>query len=548
MFVLGLNGGLGHDPSVCLMRDHEILFMAEEERYTRQKHARHQAPIHATAAALQHAGITMNDVDYIAASWMLNPTNQGALEGLLKSKSFLGLRVPKIVQSEHHLAHAMSAYFSSGYDDAAILVVDGSDAEGFSTSIYKASGYHVEKIQSFPVHDSLGHFYDAATRYLGMKNGNEGKTMGLACYGEVIDPIEPLEITEDGYQVNLSNLFPDDNDDFGTIKMWFAWFEHQFGASPYTRPEFNHNASQFHYEINFTQHQKNVAASVQRALERVLLNLAKQALHKSGSRNLVLSGGVALNCSANGFLLAQGIADSIYLMPASHDAGTALGSAQYCYQLYHPNPQKFQPLRSAALGSRFTNDDVAATLKRYNIKAKRCDDIAATTAKSLAEDKVVGWFQGAMEVGPRALGQRSILANPSRQGMLDHVNHIKGRETWRPLAPSMQREHAADYLEIADFEPFMLNARQVKQEMRNEIAAVTHVDNSCRPQMVDKQTHGRYWHMLEHLKGYTGHPVTMNTSFNLRGQPIVCTPTEAIQTFYSSGLDCLALEDFLLEK
>ncbi|MEG3641566.1 carbamoyltransferase family protein [Magnetococcus sp. PR-3] len=548
MYILGLNGGLRHDASVCLMQDNEVIFMAEEERFIYKKHATSEVPTKATLAALNHAGITMDDVDHISLGWEITDDTLDIIEPLLSHRLLAPKSLPSISMVDHHMAHAASAYYSSGMDEATIVVIDGSGEHGQATSLYHGKGGQLKLLDALGHEHSLGHFYEAATRYLGMKSGNEGKTMGLASYGEVIDPIEPLKVLPSGYRVTLKNKYIEQNRDSSIVLSWFDWFQEQFGKRIIPDLWLERDTNQFYYENPYTQNHKNIAASVQHALQEAILSTCKMAIQATGCRNLVLTGGVALNCSANGKVMDSGIADELYLLPASSDAGTALGAAQLCYLHQSQATKPLQPIRSAALGTRYSNDEVLQAIKHFGLTAKRCDDIALEVAKKIGENKVVGWFQGAMEVGPRALGQRSIIANPSSKAMLDHVNVVKGREAWRPLAPSLQREHAGDYLENDMFEPFMLTARKVKEELRDQVSAITHVDHTCRPQLVDKQTHPRYWQLLEYVKQQTGHPMVMNTSFNLRGQTIVCTPRDAIQTFYASPIDCLAIEDYLLVK
>jgi carbamoyltransferase len=430
---------------------------------------------------------------------------------------------------DHHLAHAISAYGYSGFEDSAIVIMDGRGAWE-ATSIWHGRNGRIEHVLTIPFPNSLGGFYSAFTEYLGfVPNSDEWKVMGLAPYGRpgvnldaFIDPVAAP------YRVNAKRL---NGGRTGTSSGISALLGAPRAA-----------------ESDIDDGHKNMAYAVQDYCERAIRSVVRVALAKTKSRNLCLAGGVALNSKANGKILASGIVDKMFVQPAASDDGVALGAALAPY-LDNGGHLPARAMRHAYLGPSFDDNAIETSLKTYKLHYARVNDPACVAAELLAQGKILGWFQGRMEFGPRALGNRSILADPRDPQMTAKVNNaVKFREWWRPFAPSMKKEAAADFVESATDSPFMILTAQVRPEKRAVIPAVTHVDGSTRPQTVEKEINPLYWRLIDEFGKRTGVPVVMNTSFNLRGEAIVNTPTDAVRTFFSSGMDALVIGSFLLEK
>jgi carbamoyltransferase len=424
---------------------------------------------------------------------------------------------------DHHFAHAISAYGYSGFDDSAIVIMDGRGAWE-ATSIWHGRDGRIEHVLTIPFPNSIGAFYSAFTEYLGfVPNSDEWKVMGLAPYGQ---PGVNLDAFIDPgaapYRVHAKRL-------------------HGGGISAMLGPP---RAAEG--EIN--DRHKNIAYAVQDYCERAMMSVVRLALARTKSRNLCMAGGVALNSKANGKILAAAIVDKLFVQPAASDDGVALGAA-LAPCLDHDGRLPNRAMRHAYFGPTFNDDAIETTLKTYKLRYTRVNDPAATGADLLSQGKMLGWFQGRMEFGPRALGGRSILADPRDAEMTAKVNNaVKFRESWRPFAPSIKKEAAADFVETATDSPFMILTAQVREQKRGVIPAVTHVDGSARPQTVEREVNPLYWRLIDEFGKRTGVPVVLNTSFNLRGEAIVNTPTNAVRTFFSSGMDGLLIGSFLLEK
>jgi carbamoyltransferase len=555
---LGINYSQMHDSSACIARDGEILFAVAEERLSRAKHDA-RFPALAIRACLDFVGAQPNEVDFVCQGWshpraMLlhdlscyatgkQPVNSRALmnstryflsmwnqrSGENRFRQLFGASRPVFRLVDHHLAHAISAYAFSGFDDAAILVIDGRGSWE-ATSIWRGRNGRIEHVQTIPWPNSLGLFYAQFTHYLGFEPySDEWKVMGLAPYGRPgVDLSEFIADNGDSYRVAARLLIGKDSKPSAAI-------ESRLG--PRRAPE---------SEIG--DRHKDIAFAVQDACERAMLKLAASAVAKTGCRNICLAGGVALNSKANGKILASGLADKLFIQPAAGDDGVCLGAA-LAPQLDSGGKLPLRRMRHAYLGPESSDAEIQKALDTYKIRYTRMDDPPKAVAQLLAGGKILGWFRGRMEFGPRALGSRSILADPRDPEMTARVNNaVKFREWWRPFAPSMLAEAAGDYLESATDSPFMILTAQVKPEKCSVISAVTHVDGSARPQTVERDVNPLYWKMICEFGSLTGVPVVMNTSFNLRGEPIVCTPTDAIRTFFSSGMDALAMGSFLVEK
>ncbi len=557
LITLGFNYSQMHDSSACIARDGELLFAVAEERISRIKHDA-GFPHHAIRACLEFAKVRPDQLDVICAGWpapyrmflndlkcfgtgkfpmnyanVLNVTRTfGSMAhqngGFRRFTDHFGPTRAQMRFVDHHLAHAISAYSYSGLDKAAVVVMDGRGAWEASSIWYGYDG-HLDHVLTIPWPNSLGLFYAQFTQYLGfVPNSDEWKVMGLAPYGNPgINLSEFISLNHESYRVNAPLLFERSN---GTsaIAKWLG---------PKRTPE---------SEID--ESFKNVAFAVQDACEMAMLALVKLATQKTNCRNVCLAGGVALNSKANGKIQASGMVDNIFVQPAASDDGVALG-AVFAPYLDQGGRLPMKPMRHAYLGPEYSDAEIEKALRTYKLRASRVDNVAATTAELLANGKIIGWFQGRMEFGPRALGHRSILADPRDPEMNAKVNNaVKFREWWRPFAPSMLKEVAREYLEHVCDSPFMILTNPVRPEKRSVIPSVTHVDGSARTQTVEKDINPLYWNLINEFGKRTGVPVVMNTSLNLRGEAIVNTPTDAVRTFFSSGMDVLVIGSYLVEK
>ena len=558
MISLGINYTRMHDSSACLVRDGELLFAVAEERISRLKHDA-RFPRNAVQACLEFARISANELDDICFGWptagpgfrhdlrcfatgkmpvstqnlltstthFLSTWHQGS--GAKVFTQQFGNVKARFRFVGHHLAHAISAFAYSGFSDAAVAVMDGRGAWE-ATSIWHGHDGQLEHVLTIPFPDSVGLFYSGFTEYLGFQpNSDEWKVMGLAPYGQSgVDLRAFIDFERHPYRVQSKRLFA-----YGSG----AFSEMATRLGPPRIPE---------SEIE-TRH-KNIAYAVQEACELAMLNVARMAIEKTRSRNLCLAGGVALNSKANGKILAALPLENIFVQPAASDDGVALGAALVPY-LDNGGTLPSKPMRHAYFGPAFDDGAIETSLRTYKLRYSRLPDPAATAAELLFGGKILGWFQGRMEFGPRALGSRSILADPRVPEMNAKVNSaVKFREWWRPFAPSLKKECAKEFLESAADSPFMILTAQVRPEKRKVIPSVTHVDGSARPQTVEENINPLYWRLIDKFGERTGVPVIMNTSFNLRGEAIVNTPTDAIRTFFSSGMDALVIGSYLVEK
>jgi carbamoyltransferase len=558
MITLGINYNKTHDSSACIVRDGKLLFAVAEERLSRIKHDA-TFPALSIQACLDFAAVKAGEVDEICFGWTtagpgfrhdLKCLASGGLpltylNVLTSTLYFLsmwhqesGAKVftqrfggvkGKIRHVDHHLAHAISAYAFSGFADAAIVVMDGRGAWE-ATSIWRGQGGRIEHVLTIPFPDSVGLFFSTFTGYLGFQpNSDEWKVMGLAPYGKPGVNLGRFIQPEAGpYRVHWKQLFGNGNGFYS-------------GIIPLLGP-----ARIAESEIE--ERHKDIAYAAQDACELAMMSVVRMAVEKTGCRNLCLAGGVALNSKANGKIAASGFVENIFVQPAASDDGVALGAALAPY-LDNGGRLPNEAMRHAYLGPGFDEGGIETALRTYKLPYTRLDDPPATAAEFLSRGKILSWFQGRMEFGPRALGNRSILADARDPEMNAKVNNaVKFREWWRPFAPSLKKEAASEFLESATDSPFMILTAQVRAEKRAVIPAVTHVDGSARPQTVEKEINPLYWRLLDEFEKRTGVPVIMNTSFNLRGEAIVNTPTDAVRTFFSSGMDALVIGSFLVEK
>jgi carbamoyltransferase len=553
MIVLGLSGGFGHDASACLVRDGSIVAMAEEERFRRQRHAVGMVPLQAAAFCLDTAGVTMSDVDCLAVSWEPRPETTPwptrLHERLLRNGMFDGHRAPPVEVVGHHLAHAASSYYASGLERAAVLVVDG-QGDGISSTLAYGSGNRIDVLRNFDSTHSIGFFFLALTDYLGFGFGEEGKTMGLAAHGSALTTRGPFQLTGDGYGTpfrapGIESPYAEHR---ALIDDWMRWIETAFGPRSHARHRYDRLRAGIAAEPALTPRHADIAATGQAWLEEVVLHLVRLVVEETGCRDLVMAGGVALSCSANGRIRRSGLVDDLYVFPAAGDAGTSAGAALAAFHGSTTAAGGRTRVAHASFGPSWSDAEVERCLHDWRVAATCRDGAPEAAAQLLAEGRVVGWFQGAMEVGPRALGNRSILASPAAREMHDRVNGIKGREQWRPLGPSLPIERAGRFLDDDRPAPFMLTSCQVLPDRAAEVPAVVHTDGSCRPQLVTAEANAPYHRLLLELEARQGVPVVLNTSFNQRGQPIVCTPQDALAAFSTMGVDDLFIGGFHVTK
>ncbi|HEV7859031.1 MAG TPA: carbamoyltransferase [Pyrinomonadaceae bacterium] len=593
MYILGISAYY-HDSAACLLRDGEIVAAAQEERFTRKKHD-HRFPASAVEYCLRHARITGADVAHVAFydkpllkfERLLETYIDYAPSGLrsflkamplwLKEKLWTREQVAehcqgykgKVLFTEHHEAHAASAFFPSPFESAAVLTMDG--VGEWATSSYgygKGNELHLLGELHFP--HSLGLLYSAFTYYTGFKvNSGEYKVMGLAPYGEpryvqlILDQL--VDLREDGsLRLNMEYF----NYCQG-LTMTNAAFDKLFGGPPRKA------------ESELTQREMDLARSVQEVTELAMLRMARHVQRETGEKNLCLAGGVALNCVGNGRILRETSFENIWIQPAAGDAGGSLGAALSVWHQYLGKPRdvatatlasgRSDAMQGAYLGPSFTSEEIRAFLDTTGVVYRRVEraELADTVARLLAQEKVVGWFQGRMEFGPRALGARSILGDPRSARMQSQMNlKIKFRESFRPFAPSVLRERVKDFFEMDCDSPYMLLVAPVQRALhlpvtaeqenlfgidklnvpRSMIPAVTHVDYSARVQTVRREDNALYYDLIAAFGRLTNCPLLINTSFNVRGEPIVCTPEQAYTCFMRTEMDCLVMEDFVMDK
>lgn len=567
MYILGLTT-MG-DGSAALIRDGEIVAAAEEERFSRIKH--HVGfPFQALEYCLREAGITINDVEHIGLywkPWILGRRLIQTLSSLPYSyRHFLYraqrgvdqvgsyyldmFRMKKMIQRrfgggnfqfhyvEHHMSHAASCFYVSPFDNAAIFTIDGT---GESTTVFFAQGRdkRIDVLKRIKLPHSLGQFYSAITNFLGfdMMEGDEYKVMGMAGYGE--------PEFYDFFRKNVVRL-----NGKGDFSLDIGWLDHHLARHRmYSERIKRHLGPPRNPEEEVTQRHYNIAASAQKILEDTVMHLLRFLYEETGERNLCMAGGVALNSVMNGRILREGPFDKIFIQPAAMDAGCSLGAAYYIYHSILNKPRHYV-MSHAYLGPAFSRKECRNAIENRGLRYEilNDEDIALTTAKILSEGKLVAWFQGRMEWGPRALGSRSILADPRDPRIKDVVNEkIKLREPFRPFAPSMAKEASAQYFGKSYDAPFMLLVFPVLPKKKGEIPAVVHVDGTARPQTVERKSNPLYYSLIKEFEKLTGVPVVLNTSFNIQ-EPIVCTPQDAVSTFLASRMDYLMMENFLVRK
>ncbi|MDB5192629.1 MAG: carbamoyltransferase [Segetibacter sp.] len=570
MYTIGINA-VFHDSAACILKDGVLLAAAEEERFTHIKHGKrpvpfstYELPYHAINYCLQVAGLHINDVDHfaysfdpylllgdkakeasitipiqpslhIAAEWSA-PWDPLFLSYIINAplqlkdgyphhlqKRFKGsqIAIEKWHFVDHHLSHAASAFHPSPFNSAAVLTLDGR-GEIATTTYNVGSSTELTRIGQVDLPYSLGLLYEKVTEHLGfLHSSDEYKVMALASYGKPVfvkDFREMIMVESNGkYTIKNEN------------------FVERFGPRRLRHEEFG-------------RHHFNIAHSLQLVLQETVLELCDWLYKETKEDNLCMAGGVALNCVLNATIRDKSSFKNIWIQPAAGDAGTALGAAIWIDAQQRKSKQKDFVMDHAYWGPKYTDDEIEKFLKWTKTPYKRMENVAEEAAELLADDKIIGWFQGRMEFGPRALGSRSILASPINPAMQLRLNEVKDREDFRPVAPVVLEEDAGDWFEYASYSPFMLFVYNVAADKAGSIPAVRHVDGTARIQTVNREQHNLYYDLLQAFKRKTGVPVLVNTSFNTLGKPIVCTPRDAIECFWGSPFDALVIGSFVLEK
>jgi carbamoyltransferase len=575
MYTLGLNAAF-HDCSAALVRDGVLVAAAEEERFTHVKHGKRpvpfstwQLPFHAIDYCLAEADISLADVDHVAyafdpaalapgqplprsmslplrpepvataadspwealfVAYLLNAPGQ-LLDGVphhLQAR-FQGLTLDGLMQRwryvEHHASHEASAYLASPHDDAAVLSLDGR-GERVTTSLGYFQGNEFHRLKQVEMPHSLGLLYETITQYLGfLRSSDEYKVMALASYGQP------------RHKAAFENVVRADRAGGYTVLPFDP--VQLFGPARVRGGE-------------ITQRDYDIAHSLQAVLQDTVLGMARWLRQATGADKLVMAGGVALNCVMNAHLAAHSGFSDIWVQPAAGDAGTSLGAALLTDHRVRGGAARRWRMQHAYWGPGYGEQEIEDFLKRSKLAYRRLDDVAGQTARLLADEKIIGWFQGRMEFGPRALGARSILASPTNAAMQERLNELKDREDFRPVAPVVMEEHAHEWFDAGGRQhleaPFMLFVYDVLEARAHRIPAVRHVDGTARVQTIRRDQHPAYYDLLAQFYQLTGVPVLVNTSFNTRGEPVVCTPRDAVESFWTSPLDALVIGPFLLEK
>jgi carbamoyltransferase len=549
----------GHDAAAALVVDGVPVAAAAEERFNRRKHSG-DFPIGAIEYCLQHAGLDLDDVDVLAHAfdyspyrrvYSLDPITRQLYEQVFSRTALVALAArylpgfpeERIRQVKHHLAHAASAYYTSGWDECLVIVVDGM-GEVQSASVYRGRHGELEPIAEIPALDSIGVLYSIITLHLGFDfNSDEYKIMGLAPYG---DPArfrpflqELVQLRSDGsirIPVLNYNRTREERENYSATRRYLR--ECLLPAR--------------HPEQEITDDHRDLAAALQECLDQVMLHVCGHFAAFTGSRKLALAGGVALNCTANGRLLRSGLFDEIYVQPAAGDDGSALGAA--LHWAAHAGEVSNVRFPTPFLGPDHSIQEIEAALTGFDseIKIRRCGslgDTCALAARLIAEGRVIAWYRGRMEFGPRALGHRSILADPGHPEMRDRINAmVKMREAFRPFAPAVAIEEVHRWFDVPPGTelPYMITTVNVREEFRTELPAITHVNGSARVQTVSPLDNAEFHALLQAVGRTTGREMVLNTSFNVKGQPIVNTPREAIETFLGTGIEYLFLEDVMV--
>ena len=559
MLILGINYYF-HDTSACLVKDGELLVALEEERFSRHKHT-WRFPESAIRKCFEITGLDINDVDHVAVS--IDPTKDISKKILYTlglgpraipfvRHEFLGMysktrylkkwyretwpaRMPQLHLVNHHLAHVVGSYYVSPYENAALLSIDGSGE--WSTTLLgemKEGQFSCFSESLFP--HSLGSFYETATQFCGFRpNYDEGKTMGLAPFGDA-----------SVFADKMSRLI--DIDAEGRVDIDLSYFAYQNAGHNRIGQKYIDTFGEPRTDGPIEAHHENVAAAAQKVLEDKVLQMCRILEQRSKADYLVVAGGVSLNSVMNGRILRETRFKDLYVMPAAGDNGTSIGAAYYVYNHKLKNKKRFFH-SNPFVGTEYSDEQIEKTLKECKLSYEKSDNICEDAAQILHEGNIIGWFQYKMEIGPRALGSRSILADPTNPDMKDKINReVKHREAYRPFAPSAIAEVRNKYFDIEVEAPFMLKVCMVRDEYQSQLPAITHVDGSARLQTVREETNPLYYRLIKAFGERSGIPVVLNTSFNIMGEPVVESPLQAIRCFFSTGLDVLVIGSFIIRK
>lgn len=599
MKILGINA-FGQNPSAALVIDGELVGFSHEERFNRLKNSHNLFPSYTITWLLNSRGLKIGDIDYIAFNWdctkypwkrakqllatkinlsgrknnygksdnssnvysameyLLNFTPGNVINKIKRELRRSGHKgsIPKIEFVDHHLSHAYQAYYHSPFSDSLVLVADGHGEEN-CVSGYSVNGGVFKRILNYKVPYSLGWFYGGMSAYLGFyPDRDEGKLMGLAAYGKTREKENPyldlvdemIRITDEGFELNpffFKIGAKDYNYSYTNSLVKFLT-----AIDPELQPigvneKVVHNGKLINKYL--LEKYIDLAFAVQTKLEHSLYSTISRMFNQTGIRGLAYAGGVAMNCKANRVIADHPGIDRLFVHPASSDDGSAIGAAFYIAKHFDTLEQK--PLFHTQYGAGYNNDEIKDILENCGISYTKSDNVSYDSAKLLSEGNIIAWFQGSAEMGARALGGRSILANPFEAEIKNKINsNVKYREIWRPYCPSILKGNNKRYLKDSEDARFMIVADEATKEFADTAPAVVHVDNTVRPQIVDTEVLPKYGSLIEAFGNLTGHPVVLNTSFNVRGEPITNNPYDAIRTFYSTGLDALAIGDYIVKK
>lgn len=566
LLTLGINNM--HDASAALVADGVVIAAVEEERFSRNKHHR-GFPVNAIRYCLEEAGITIADIDAIGVSWrpwVLSRRVYNVVKDLtfstksFKAKANRGMEqmggewyqlftMRHIIEQnfgkgkfkfhylDHHLCHAVSAFYASPFDRSAVLTIDGA-GESKTTVLWSGQGTELKQLKSVSLPHSLGQFYAAVTGYLGFKpQADEYKVMGMASYGE--------PAYADLFRKRALRLRSD-----GTFRLKPDFIGYHLARQGiFLKEVINALGNNRMPNEEITKRHLDIASSSQAVTEEAIYHILNGLHGDTGGENLCMAGGIALNCTANGKIPMNTPFRNIFIQPAAGDNGTALGAALHLYHKYHPSPRKYQ-MENAYLGPAFSAQECKEALESFNLPYRELPEgeLCSEVAESLSGGELVCWFQGRMEWGPRALGNRSLLADPRGENIQELINvKVKQREPFRPFAPSVLEEESTKFFANPFPSPFMLFTFKVHEDKQKKIPAVTHIDGTARPQTVSKTTNPRYWKLIKEFADRTGVPLLLNTSYNVQ-EPIVCTPRDAISCFMKTEVELLVLNNFLVKR
>lgn len=546
MKVLGINGWTerGHDGGASLIIDGKLVFSIEEERLSRVRHAYDTIPTNSINECLEYANITLDDIDKFVFGWNYEKiyemignkfiSKDEMSEKLLGNKKY----ACKLEYLTHHLAHAYSTFIPSNYKEALVFIVDG-QGEYMGTSLYLADCNKEKMKLLFETPISLGYFYTGITKQIGFRSGEEGKTMGLASYGKPVylESLRKLISLDEGGNLRCAfhiNKTSKDEENV-TLDKWQNLLSQILVKRSGKITEVNEEIVPY----------ADLARSAQDLLAEIMTGIISKYVKLTGIHNVCLAGGVALNCPTSSAIEQMPEVDKVFVQPAANDGGISLGAAiKGAIDMGDDVKIEMIPY----LGSEYSDAEIEKAIEEKKYAYEKFDNIAEVIARLLNEGKIVANYQGRIELGPRALGNRSLLASPEKYEMLVRMNELKGREVWRPLAPAVMYEHQTEYFDSDIFSPHMTKNFSVINEMKSRLEAITHVDGTARVQSVTKEYNELFYNIINEFYKLTGIPVVINTSFNVKGEPIVCTPEEAIESFKRMNLDYLALGKYLVKR